>query len=273
MLARFWRVLSEPQRLRDAASRRLSPDAFRRPLGPCADDPHRFFARVPDRYTWNLNKYLQRGGTDCLETRSKYLFGNDRNPGDLTRYYFLKLVCDQLLKEQIIGDAAELGVWKGNTAAIIAEFTRRTGTTTYLLDTFEGFEKDDLTGIDADKAMEFADTSVNCVADLVGAGGIKFVKGYFPDTQDQIPIDARFAFVHIDCDLYKPLKAGLEFFYPRLVKGGFLVMHDYSSLYWDGVEKAVDDFFADKSEAVIPIPDVAGTAVIRKIGLHKSSTG
>jgi O-methyltransferase len=266
MLARFWRALSEPQRLRDAVSRRLSPGAFKRPLGLCGDDPHRFIAMVPERYAWNLNRYLQRGGTDCLETMSKFLSGTDRNDGDLSRYYFLKLVCDQLLKERIIGDAAELGVWKGNTAAILAEFTRRTGSTAYLLDTFEGFKNDDLKGIDADKAMEFADTSINSVADRVGADGIKIVKGYFPDTQDQIPIDARFAFVHIDCDLYKPFKAGLEFFYPRLVEGGFLVMHDYGSLWWDGTEKAIDEFFADKPESVIPIPDRAGTAAIRKIG-------
>jgi O-methyltransferase len=266
MLARYWRVLSEPQRFRDAVSRRLSPDAFRRPLGPCPDDPYRFVAMVPDRYASNLNKYLQRGGTDCFETRSKFLSGNDRNDGDLSRYYFLKLVCDQLLKERIIGDAAELGVWKGNTAAVIAEFTRHIGSTAYLLDTFSGFSNDDLKGIDADKAKEFADTSINSVADLVGADGIKFVKGYFPDTQDQIASDARFAFVHIDFDLYKPFKAGLEFFYPRLVKGGFLVMHDYNSLWWDGVENAIDEFFADKPESVIPISDKAGTAVIRKIG-------
>ena len=265
MLARYWRVLSNPQRLRDAVSRRLSPDAFRSTLGPCPDNPLRFCGMVPDRYTYNLGKYLQRGGTDCLETRTKFLSGNDRNDGDLSRYYFLKLVCDQLLKEQIIGDAAELGVWKGNTAAMLAEFTRRTGATAYLLDTFDGFRNDDLKGIDVNKAMEFADTSMNSVADLVGADGIKFVKGYFPDTRDHIPIDARFAFVHIDCDLYKPFKAGLEFFYPRLVKGGFLVMHDYSSLYWDGVEKAIDEFFVDKPETVIPIPDKCGTAVIRKM--------
>jgi O-methyltransferase len=220
---------------------------------------------VPYRYTHNLSKYIQRGGTDCLETRAKFLSGSDRNDGDLSRYYFLKLVCDQLLKEQIIGDAAELGVWKGNTAAILVEFTRRVRSTTYLLDTFSGFSSDDLTGIDSEKAMEFTDTSVNWVADMVGADGVKFVKGYFPDTQNQIPIDTRFALVHIDCDLYKPFKAGLEFFYPRLVRGGFLLMHDYSSLYWDGVEKAIDEFFADKPETVIPIPDRGGTAVIRKI--------
>ena len=60
------------------------------------------------------------------------------------------------------------------------------------------------------------------------------------------PSDARFALVHIDCDLYKPFKAGLEFFYPRLVTGGFLIMHDYTSLWWDGVERAVESFLQIK---------------------------
>jgi hypothetical protein len=32
------------------------------------------------------------------------------------------------------------------------------------------------------------------------------------------------------------------------------------------VEKAIDEFFVDKPETVIPIPDKCGTAVIRKIG-------
>jgi hypothetical protein len=58
-----------------------------------------------------------------------------------------------------------------------------------------GFSNNDLKGIDADKAMEFADTSADNVADLVGIENVKFVKGYFPDTQDQIPMDACFAFV------------------------------------------------------------------------------
>jgi O-methyltransferase len=33
---------------------------------------------------------------------------------------------------------------------------------------------------------------------------------------------------------------------------------------WDGAEKAVDEFFADKPERIIVIPDKAGTAVIRR---------
>jgi Macrocin-O-methyltransferase (TylF) len=70
--------------------------------------------------------------------------------------------------------------------------------------------------------------------------------------------------VHLDCDLYAPFAAGLRYFNPRLVEGGFLIMHDYSSLYWAGAEQAIDEFFADLPEKPIPIPDKSGTAVIRK---------
>lgn len=43
-----------------------------------------------------------------------------------------------------------------------------------------------------------------------------------------------------------------------------MIIHDYSSLHWPGVEKAVDEFFADKPEPVVSLPDVCGSVVIRK---------
>ena len=50
-----------------------------------------------------------------------------------------------------------------------------------------------------------------------------------------------------------------------MVAGGWLLIHDYSSLVWEGIEKAVDEFLADKPENLVLIPDKAGTAVIRKL--------
>jgi len=262
--AKFWRLLSDPSRLRRAIARRLAPELTE--LGPSRIYPGRYAAQAPDRYAINLAEYLARGGTDCAKTQSQFILGNEeRNSGDLPRYYFLKLVCDQILTERITGDYAELGVYKGNTAALLADLARRTGSRVYLFDTFSGFASDDLVEIDRNIKIEFADTSLDAAKQLVGGENVKFVQGYFPATAEQIPVEARFALVHLDCDLYKPFSAALEFFYPRLVPGGFLIMHDYGSLFWDGVKKAVDDFFADKSERVIPIPDKSGTAVVRKV--------
>ena len=74
----------------------------------------------------------------------------------------------------------------------------------------------------------------------------------------------RFALVHIDCDLGKPLKAALEFFYPRVSPGGLLVVHDYSSGWGKDVKPAVDKFMADKPETPILLPDKSGSVMIAR---------
>jgi Macrocin-O-methyltransferase (TylF) len=220
---------------------------------------------VPQRYRDNFHRYVDRGGAVFpSELIEGFTSGNRGNEGDMARFHFFCLVFDQILKEGIEGDVAELGVYKGNTATLLAAIARRTNTTAWLLDTYEGFAASDLEGVDANKRMEFADTSLEGVKALVGESHVKFVQGYFPGTASQLPEDGRYSLVHIDCDLYAPFKSAMDYFYPRLAPGGFLIMHDYSSLHWDGAEQAVDEFFLDKPESVVPVPDSAGTVVIRK---------
>jgi hypothetical protein len=89
-------------------------------------------------------------------------------------------------------------------------------------------------------------------------------KGYFPESTAQIDSDLKYCFVHIDCDLYAPALSALEYFYPRMTPGGFIVIHDYGCMGWDGAERAVDEFFADKPESIVQMPDSAGSAVVRK---------
>jgi len=227
-----------------------------------------YLSYAPDRYTTKLNEYQAAAnhGFYDAESRAKWTKGNYvNNAGDLSRYYFLSLTCDQIIKEGLEGDVAELGVYKGNSAHLLARLARYLKRTAYLFDTFQSFDARDLDSNNLGIQDAFSDTSLETVKALTGEENIRFVEGYFPESLNQLPADPRFCLVHIDCDLYAPFKAALEYFYPRLVEGGFLIMHDYSSYYWDGVEQAVDEFFADKPEKPILIPDKSGSAVIRKI--------
>ena len=54
---------------------------------------------------------------------------------------------------------------------------------------------------------------------------------------------SQFCLVHVDCDLYEPAKAGLEFFYPRLAPGSLLIVHDYANPRWNGIKRAVASTF------------------------------
>ena len=57
--------------------------------------------------------------------------------------------------------------------------------------------------------------------------------------------------VHLDVKLYKSYRDCLKFFYPRLVRGGIIILNDYLSIKSKGCKKAVDDYFKNKPE--IPI--------------------
>ena len=248
-----------------------APAVVQRPPRGCMEGwPYQ--ADAPQRYSGNYARYLAGGGSvRPHEDVAGFVAAQPGNRGDMARFYFLSLVLDQLVKEGLEGDLVELGVYKGSTAALIATLARRLGRTAFLMDTFEGFAATDLRGIDADKGMEFADTSVEAVRRLVGEANTHFIKGYFPATATELPPDGRYCLVHIDCDLYAPIAAALEYFYPRMVPGGFLIVHDYSSMHWNGAERAVDEFFADKPESVVPLTDGAGSVVVRKMEDRKAA--
>ena len=82
------------------------------------------------------------------------------NAGDLPRLYALLLNVNQVMEDGVPGDIAEVGVYRGNSAAVLAHYGKRHGRLIYLFDTYEGFEARDLTGVDAERSRAFGDTSL-----------------------------------------------------------------------------------------------------------------
>ena len=187
------------------------------------------------------------------------------NCGDLPRLYLLLLNIARVIREKVPGDLAEIGVYQGNTARILAEAARSSGRHLYLFDTFEGFHSQDLRGPDRTGVPgHFGDTSLETVKAFVGTHGVEYIVGRFPESLTQLPIPQQFSIVHLDCDLHDPMLAGLTFFYPRLSPGGLLILHDYSSGHWSGGCQAIDAFMADKPERLVLMPDKSGTAIMIK---------
>jgi O-methyltransferase len=191
----------------------------------------------------------------------KYLSIEERliflNTPDPVRYGAIKLAIDRIIKDNISGAFAEVGVYQGHTSKII--HTLAPHKVFYLFDTFEGFPKKDLGGREDNR---FQDTGLDVVKKIIGnLDNIKFREGYFPETAKGLENEV-FAFVMLDVDLYPPTLSGLEFFYPRLSPGGYLFIHDYSD-GWE-VYRAVNDFMRDKKEGIVCLPDIWGSAVICK---------
>jgi len=169
---------------------------------------------------------------------------------------------------QTDGNIAELGVYKGELAAVLnALFPERT---LYLFDTFTGFnERDTKVETDSDysraKPGDFRDTEEAAVLNrLPFPEKANIYKGFFPDTARGLENEL-YAFVSLDADLYAPTLAGLEYFYPRLNKGGVIILHDYNNSRFSGVKYAVEDYERKHGALVlVPLCDLHGSVVIVK---------
>lgn len=149
--------------------------------------------------------------------------------------------------KNIKGDIAEAGVYRGGSAKLICEF--KENKTLHLFDTFQGLPE--LTELDNKEKFHKGQykSSLNKVKKYLRKyNSVYFYKGLFPKTIKSIK-DIKFSLVNLDLDLYAPTKFALEFFYPRVNKGGILMSHDYSTI--NAIKKVFDEFFKDKPETII----------------------
>lgn len=185
----------------------------------------------------------------------------------LARLNFIKTLSVMQAEKNIYANAAELGVYKGETAKYINAYFKDSNF--YLLDTFEGFDTRDIqkeieldTKSKVAQTSDFSDTSLEAVKRILPyPQKCHFIKGYFPKSTEKMPNDLQFGFVNIDVDLYQPILEGLEYFYPRMVKGGTILVHDYFHPYYTGVKKAVDEFCLKTEIEAMPIGDGISMAI------------
>jgi hypothetical protein len=165
---------------------------------------------------------------------------------------FFNLYQFAMLATRLDGDFAELGVYRGGSAKLIA--TLKGNKRLHLFDTFTGLPEV-RPDVDVHKTSDFDDTSLQSVQRYLSPyPNILFYPGFFPDSAKALAeTHTRFAFVHLDVDIYESTKSGLEFFYPRMVPGGVILSHDYRNLGCPGVRRAYDEFFSDKPEMVIEL--------------------
>lgn len=217
-----------------------------------------FFGETYEPPAWENARKEKRLSRELLKVA--------RNYADKVRLYNFWLQLQRINRDEVIGDMAELGVYKGESARLL--HLMAPNRTLHLFDTFEGFTGDDLkseTGVATTySTKDFADTSVNKVLKNIGGNPekIKIHSGYFPQSADGLS-DRVYSVVNIDADLYNPTKAGLEYFYPRLSPGGVIIVHDYNDK-WEGLMKAVDEFVKTIPEQLVLVPDLDSTAMIVK---------
>jgi len=176
---------------------------------------------------------------------------------------------EYVVKHDIPGDIVECGVWRGGSMMAAAKTLLQRGSrerTLHLFDTFEGMppaQDIDKTyrGESAAALLAQADredfiwavAGIEDVRRNVDSTGypkerIVYVKG---NVEDTIPGSApdTIAILRLDTDWYESTRHELTHLYPRLSRGGVLIIDDYG--HWQGARRAVDEYLAGVGEPLL----------------------
>ena len=178
---------------------------------------------------------------------------------DYVRLATLELLCRRLA--DVPGAAAELGVYRGFFARCINQLLPERKL--YLFDSFEGFSEE----ANASESFQaaHANTTIEKVLAILPYPEKVIVKpGFFPESLGGL--EEQFCLVSLDVDFYQTTLDGLRYFWPRLEKGGYLLLHDWGSPKLPGVAKALQDFERENGCRIpaIPLCDVGGSLILCK---------
>lgn len=161
------------------------------------------------------------------------------------------------LKRHIPGPVVEVGCASGGTAAFACDFLSRIGCKKqyYCFDTFRGFVKEQLAtdhklGLTPRHDHIFRGNTLNQVRESLARWGVRrhihLVKGDICKIDDsEIPQDI--SVVLLDVDLRDPIYVGLQKLYPKLAKGGIILVDDCkANTSWVGANVGYLDFIRDR---------------------------
>jgi O-methyltransferase len=159
----------------------------------------------------------------------------------------------------IKGDIVECGVLFGGAAMLTARTLlslKDTSRNIWLYDSFSGFvgeeSIDDKTWYGDDVKGLIPEFLAIAERNMTAVGypreRIKFVKG---DIEKTAPANnnKEIALLRLDTDTYHSTKVELQYFYPKLVPGGVLIIDDYGHAF--GARRATDEYFNDPADRVL----------------------
>lgn len=224
---------------------------------------------------------LRRLGYDVVPATGR--FPRDFGPEDVDLYrqvapytmttpdaiYTLAAAVRHVVADGIPGSIVECGVWRGGSMMTVAKTLLSLGRIDidlYLFDTFEGMaqpgEEDvcwtgeaarDLLAREprSDDSVLWAQAGMERVRTALISTGypasrLHFVAGKVEDT---LPREApeQISLLRLDTDWYASTRHELDHLYPRLERGGVLILDDYG--WWRGAGQATDEYFREHAPA------------------------
>ena len=186
----------------------------------------------------------------------------------------LRRVSRRLDELGVEGAIADLGAYRGDISwQLNAMMPERK---LYLFDTFTGYDERDVAkeqqlqlseaqaGTYSLSNNELEHLNERILGRMPYADMVEIRPGWFPETAFDLE-DEKYAMVHIDTGLYAPTYSGIQYFFPRMSKGGVILVSGYTNGKSQSVCQAVRDLEEKYGAFLItPLCDIDGTIMIMR---------
>ncbi len=188
-----------------------------------------------------------------------------------TRLYTIsQLIQNHVFKNKVPGHFAECGCFRGHSSYTIASLLKQQNfqDTFWIFDSFEGISKKtpiDNEGDGAGVPQDFLEAPLEHLKKVLEPFPfVSIHKGWIPEVFETAPIASeKFAFLHVDVDLYEPTKGCLDYFFSRMSPGGVIFISNYNVSHWPGSMQAVDEFVANNRTAFFLKNQVEGCVIVK----------
>ena len=230
---------------------------------------------------------LEGVGAEDSETIKRAL------PYTMTGVMRLRAVIDSVrycIRADIPGDFVECGVWRGGSVLAMISTLQRLGADDrdiHLFDTFEGMTEPtehDTSPLDGSALKTWREAQAEgsrAWPEVFGSEAfneedvrrvllktgypeerLHFVRGPVEETvPDAAP--SQIALLRLDTDWYESTRHEMHHLYPRLSRGGVLLIDDYG--HWEGARRAVDEHLAETGEPLLlTAVDYTGRVAVRR---------
>lgn len=158
---------------------------------------------------------------------------------------------EDVLRRGVAGDLIETGVWRGGATIFMRAILKAYSVSdrrVWVADSFAGLPPPNPAKYPADAGDQHHTFDLLAVTiDEVKANfekygllddQVRFLKGWFGETLPSAPIN-QLAVIRLDGDMYESTMDALSALYPKLSRGGYLIVDDYALA---GCQQAVSDY-------------------------------
>lgn len=182
----------------------------------------------------------------------------------LSRLDNIQACMTDILSKNIPGDFIETGVWRGGATIFMRGVLKAydiTNRVVWVADSFEGLPKASERTHKQDVedklwTLKQLNVPLETVRNNFSKYGlldsrVKFLKGWFKDTLPSAPIK-NLSLIRLDGDMYESTMDALRALYPKLSKGGYVIVDDYCLL---ACREAIVDFRKEFkiTDEIVPI--------------------